>query len=292
MNNARPPQTTRLRKWVAGVGLLIVTGLFVAACGNSDSSSSSSDAAATTAWNLPNADLQNTRNVGGAINRSNVATLGVAWTVPITATGAFGAYSSTPVQANGVMYSQDLESNVQAIDLVSGKVLWTHKYNSTSVGPNGVTVVDGTVYGATGDSAFALDASSGDQIWIKKLTRNGNEGVDMPPGVHDGTVYVSTVPGNAKKFYAGSGQAVLWAMDASTGATKWKWDEVPANLWSDKHTRVNSGGGQWYPPAFDGDGNLYVGVSNPAPFPGRQGLSVGFEQAGAESLHRLDRQAR
>jgi outer membrane protein assembly factor BamB len=265
MKNARSPQTSRLAKWAAGVGLLIATSLVVTACGGG---SSSSNEPRVTAWNLPNGDLQNNRHVGGLINRSNVSTLGVAWTVPITAHGAFGGYSSTPVVEDGVMYAQDIDSNVQAIDLDSGEVLWTHKYNSTSVGPNGVSVVNGTVYGATADSAFALKASSGDQLWIKKLTRNANEGIDMPPGVHDGTVYVSTVPGNATKFYAGSGQAVLWAMDASTGATKWKWAEVPANLWSDKYTRFNSGGGQWYPPTFDGKGNLYVGVANPAPFPG------------------------
>ena len=101
-----------------------------------------------------------------------------------------------------------------------------------TIGPNGVTVADGTVYGATGDSAFALEAANGKQLWIKKLTRNANEGIDMAPGYNDNTVYVSTVPGNAKTFYAGNGQAVLTAMDASTGAIKWKWDEVPANLWS------------------------------------------------------------
>ena len=192
------------------------------------------------------------------------------------------------------MYTQDIDSNVQAVDLESGKVLWTHKYDSTSVGPNGLSVVNGTVYGATGDSAFALHASNGDQIWIKKLTRNGNEGVDMPPGVHDGTVYVSTVPGNAKKFYAGSGQAILWAMDASTGATKWKWPEVPADLWSAKHTRMNSGGGQWYPPTFDGHGNMYVGVANPAPFPGAPGFPWGSSRPGpdlyTDSIVKLDEQ--
>jgi outer membrane protein assembly factor BamB len=297
MKNARPPRTSRLGKWAAGVGLLIATSLFVVACGGSDNSSdnnSSANATGVTAWNLPNGDLQNTRNVGGPINPSNVSTLGVAWTLPITASGAFGGYSSTPVVADGVMYAQDIDSNVQAVDLDSGDVLWTHNYNSTSVGPNGLSVVDGTVYGATGDSVFALKASSGDQMWIKKLTRNANEGIDMPPGVHDGKVYVSTVPGNSKAFYAGSGQAVLWALNASSGATEWKWDEVPANLWSDKHTHVNSGGGQWYPPTFDGHGNLYVGVANPAPFPGSPGLPWGSGRPGpdlyTDSIVKLDEQ--
>ncbi len=291
MRNARRPLTNRLSSLVAGVGLLIATSLFVVACGGGSSNSS---ATRVTSWSLPNADLQNSRNVGGEINRSNVSTLGVAWTVPITASGAFGGYSSTPVVEDGVMYTQDIDSNVQAVDLESGKVLWTHKYDSTSVGPNGLSVVNGTVYGATGDSAFALHASNGDQIWIKKLTRNGNEGVDMPPGVHDGTVYVSTVPGNAKKFYAGSGQAILWAMDASTGSDQ---VEVAGGarepLVRQAHApelRRRS----VVPPTFDGHGNMYVGVANPAPFPGAPGFPWGSSRPGpdlyTDSIVKLDEQ--
>ena len=238
--------------------------------------------ALSTAWSLPGADLQNTRDVGGPINASNVSTLGVAWTDPITATTEFGGYSATPVVSGGVMYTQDLQSNVQAINLQSGKVLWTKKYNSTSIGPNGVTVANGTVFGATETSAFALQASTGKQIWIKKLIRNDHEGIDMPPGYHDGTVYVSTVPGNASNFYAGNGQAILWALDASNGAKRWKWDEVPTNLWSSAHTDINSGGGQWYPPTFDNQGNLYLGVANPAPFPGTAKYPWGSSRPGPD----------
>jgi glucose dehydrogenase len=52
-------------------------------------------------------------------------------------------------------------------------------------------------------------------------------------------------------------------------------EQVPANLWSSAHTSINSGGGLWDPPAFDSQGNLYVGVANPAPFPGAKGLPWG-----------------
>jgi outer membrane protein assembly factor BamB len=276
------------RTWGAG-GFVVLTAvcLLVAACGSSSSTSSSAagataatSTASSASWTLPGADLQNSRHVAGPINASNVSTLGVAWTVPLTASGTFGAYATTPVVVNGVMYTQDLASNVQAIDFKTGAVMWTHSYNSPDVGPNGVNVVDGTVYGATQSSAFALAAATGKQLWIKKLTRNGNEGIDMAPGVSGGTVYVSTVPGNATTFYAGSGQAVLWALDASTGATKWKWAEVPANLWSSAHTTINSGGGQWYAPTFDGQGNVYLGVSNPAPFAGTPKYPWGSSRPG------------
>jgi glucose dehydrogenase len=259
-----PPQQGRVpvHSWrLAGVCLLVASSLLVAACGgnsNSGSERAGNTTGTRTAWSLPGADLQNSRNVGGPINASNVSTLGVAWTVPITAHGAFGAYATTPVVANWVLYTQDLESNVQAINLASGKVLWTHKYNSANEGPNGVTFNDGTLYGATNSAAFALQASDGKQLWMKTLSRNGNEGIDMAPGYNDGTVYVSTVPGNPKAFYAGDGQAVLWAMDAKTGSTKWKFDQVPANLWSAAHKNINSGGGMWNPPTFDSVGDLYM----------------------------------
>ncbi len=269
--------------------LLVAVALLLAACGSSSSSSSTaSKTTATTAttpsagttWELPGANSENTRDVGGPINSSNVSTLGVAWTVPIVATGTFGAYATTPVVSDGVVYTQDLASNVYAINLESGKLLWIKKYNSPDEGPNGVTVANGTVYGATESSAFALQAATGEQLWVKKLTRNENEGIDMAPGYHDGTVYVSTVPGNAKAFYAGNGQAILYALNASTGAVKWKFEQVPANLWSNAHTHINSGGGLWDPPTFDSKGNLYIGIANPAPWPGSKTLPWGSSRPG------------
>jgi outer membrane protein assembly factor BamB len=275
---------------LAGFCLLAATILLVAACGSGGKTSSTSvpttpaahPTSALTTWSLPGADLQNTRDVGGPINSSNVSQLRVAWTVPITAHGAFGAYATTPVVANGVVYTQDLESNVQAINLTSGKVIWTHKYNSPNEGPNGVTFANGSLYGATNRAAFALDASTGKQLWTKTLILNASEGIDMAPGYNNGTVYVSTVPGNTNTFYAGNGQAVLWALDASTGATMWKFDEVPASLWSSPHKNINSGGGMWNPPTFDSEGNLYIGVSNPAPFTGSAKFPWGSSRPGPD----------
>ena len=270
--------------------LLVASSVLVAACGSAGKTSSAAVVSTTpphttsapTSWSLPGADLENSRDVGGPINASNVSTLGVAWTVPINAHGQFGAYATTPVVANGVLYTQDLASNVEAINLSSGKVIWTHRYNSPDEGPNGVTFANGKLYGATNRAAFALDASTGKQLWSRTLIRNAHEGINMAPGYNDGTVYVSTVPGNPNTFYAGNGQAVLWAMDASTGATKWKFDEVPANLWSRAHKNINSGGGLWDPPTFDSEGNLYIGVANPAPFTGSAKFPWGSSRPGPD----------
>jgi outer membrane protein assembly factor BamB/predicted lipoprotein with Yx(FWY)xxD motif len=285
---------------LAGFSLLAATILVVCACGSGSKTTSTAvptttpahPTSALTTWSLPGADPQNSRDVGGPINASNVSTLGVAWTVPINAHGLFGSYATTPVVAGGVVYTQDLDSNVQAIDLTSGRIIWSHKYNSPDEGPNGVTFANGKLYGATNRAAFALDAATGKQLWTRTLIRNASEGIDMAPGYNDGTVYVSTVPGNPNTFYAGNGQGVLWALDASTGATKWKFDEVPVNLWSAAHMNINSGGGLWNPPTFDSEGNLYIGVANPAPFTGSAKFPWGSSRPGpdvyTDSVVKLD----
>jgi outer membrane protein assembly factor BamB len=235
--------------------------------GTTTTPSSGASSGVASSWSQPNGNIAGTRDVASSINSSNVNQLGVAWTVPLTSkAGIFGNFATTPIVVNGVAYFQDLDSGVYAVNMKTGKVLWHTQYHSENIGPNGVSVVGGKVYGATATKAFALSAATGEQLWSKKLTRNPGEGIDMAPAINDGTVYVSTVPGNAKGFYTGNGVAVLWAMDASTGKVKWKWDEVPTSLWGNK--KVNSGGGQWQPPTFDSQGHLYLEVANPAPFVG------------------------
>lgn len=253
-------------------------------------SSSSGEEVSFNGSGYPNGDPANTRNETSTIKASNVDELQTAWTVPLTAESAFGAYASSPIISKGVVYSQDLESNVQAIDAESGEVLWTKKYESPDHGPNGVAVQDGMVFGATSTAAFALDQKTGKQLWSVTLVRNEVEGIDMAPGYHDGLVYVSTVPVNVSEFYGPGGVGILWALDAKTGKKVWSFDTVPKDLWG--RPDVNSGGGLWYPPAFDGKGSMYIGVGNPGPFPGTDKDPWGSSRPGpnlyTDSLVKLD----
>jgi alcohol dehydrogenase (cytochrome c) len=272
------------RPTVAAATLIIATAVAVGGCGSTSKSTAtgclagqssassggsaptaSSGSAAAPAWTLPGGNLQNTRDVASAVDSANVTTLGVAWCVPIPASsaGVSDGYATTPVVVNGVVYTQDLKSNVLAISLATGRVLWTHTYNSTNGGPDGVNVVNGVVYTATNHAAVALSAATGKQLWSRTLITNNHEGIDMAPGYDNDTVYVSTVPVNplVGEYLAG-GKGTLWALNARTGAPRWSWDEVQ-NLWGDP--AVNSGGGLWYPPSFDQAGDVYLGVANPGP---------------------------
>lgn len=265
---------------------LLAAALLAAGCGGG----SSGGEVSFDGSGYPNGDPANTRQVGGPIKASTVNELEVAWTLPINAESAFGSYASPPIVSKGVVYSQDLASNVQAIEAESGDVLWSKKYELPDHGPNGVVVQEGLVLGATPDSAFALDQETGKQVWSVQLIRNEQEGIDMAPGYHDGIVYVSTVPVNVGEFYGAGGVGILWALDAKTGKKLWHFDTVPKDLWG--KPEVNSGGGLWYPPAFDEKGSMYFGVGNPAPFPGTESEKWGSSRPGpnlySDALVKLD----
>ncbi len=258
----------------AVVVLLVIAGIAVA------SLSSSSTASSLTGSGYPNGNTSNTRYTGGPINSATVAKLETAWTLPLSAKSQYGSYSSSPIVSGGVVFSQDLASNVQAINLKTGKVIWTKTYESPDQGPNGLVVQGGRVYGATATAAFALDEKTGEQVWSVTLVRNEHEGIDMAPGYHDGIVYVATVPGNNSKFYGGGGVGILWALEARTGKRLWHFNTAPEDLWSSANAGVNSGGGLWYTPAFDDQGFMYIGTANPAPFPGTSQLPWGSSRPG------------
>lgn len=259
----------------AALASLIAVVALIAGCGGGDDGG---EPVTYTGDAYPNGDRANSRNAPGEINTSNVEELESAWTVPIEGEGAFGSYAASPVVAGGVIYSQDLVSNVQAIEQDSGDVLWTQTYNQPSLGPNGLVVVGERVYGTTPTDVFALDRESGKQLWRTILTRNEVEGIDLAPGFNEGMVYASTVPVNAGSLYEPGGVGILWALDGKTGKKRWSFDTVPKNLWG--NPQVNSGGGVWYTPAFDEEGFMYFGVGNPAPFPGTQEDPFGSSRPG------------
>ncbi|MGH3234765.1 MAG: PQQ-binding-like beta-propeller repeat protein, partial [Streptosporangiaceae bacterium] len=284
------------RPVVAGAALVVAAGLVAGGCSSSSSSSrtlacpskhgtavTGTAPAATgrpaAGWTQPDADLASTRYVTSAITSANVSKLGVAWTVPLTmnTTHTDGAYATTPVIVNGVVYVQDLDSDVFAISLATGKVLWTHDYNSPDGGPDGVNVAGGVVYAATAKAAVALDAATGAQLWSRTLIGNDHEGIAMAPGYNNGTVYVSTVPANVTTVYGAGGQGILWALNARTGTPEWSWNQ-DQNLWG--NPGVNSGAGLWYTPSFDAQGNIYLGIANPAPIFGTKSYPLGSSRPG------------
>jgi outer membrane protein assembly factor BamB len=113
-----------------------------------------------------------------------------------------------------------MKSNVFALDLAAGAVRWRHLFGDTNQGPNGLAVVSDRVYGATDTTAFALSAKTGRLIWGRFLVTHTQPFVDMAPQFANGLVYIVTIgqgPG---------GRGTLYALDAKTGALRWKFDTI------------------------------------------------------------------
>ena len=232
-------------------------------------------------WALANKDYANTRSANSTIDSSNVSRLGVAWTFAIPGTGSYGAAATSPLIIDGVVYLEDLQSNVVAIDLQSGAVKWEHDYNDLNYGPDGPAVGYGKLFVNVGHTnVAALDLQTGNEVWNQQVTQKDTEGIDIQPTVYDGLVYVSTVPGNANSnWYTAGVSGILYALDAQTGNVVWQFNTSKDNLWG--HPDLNSGGGAWYTPAIDTQSDtVFFDIGNPAPWPGTSQYPNGSSRPG------------
>jgi alcohol dehydrogenase (cytochrome c) len=222
-------------------------------------------------WPAPNRDLASTRSAPGPSLRGPERTLRVRWRFRLRGKVGFsGVFASTPVVRGGRVYIQDLNSNVFALALADGRLLWTHRYDRPDGGPNGVSVSGGLVVGNTDTSAFALDADDGHEIWRRRLTSSPNP-ITIAPTVANGRVYTSSTG------QAPGGRGVVYALDLTTGRVEWRFDTIAAP-W--RFPKEASGGGAWYPPSVDSEGRVYVGLSNPYPWGGSREHPNGGAYAG------------
>ncbi|MGZ4381776.1 MAG: outer membrane protein assembly factor BamB family protein, partial [Gaiellaceae bacterium] len=219
-------------------------------------------------WPLPNGDLAGTRAAAdSSITARNVGRLQARWRFRFTAKPSLsGLFASTPVADRDTVYFQDLQSDVYALDRSTGKARWGHLYHARNDGPNGLALGDGRVYGATDSDAFALSASTGEPLWSRHLTSASEQFVDVAPMPWKGLVFVGTVG------YRPFGRGAIYALDARTGAVRWKFQTVehPWPLPLDA-----GGGGIWYPVSIDSLGRLYAGTANPTPWGGTPQLPNG-----------------
>ncbi len=242
-------------------------------------------------WPVPGADYDNSRTAtGSSITTDNVADLTVMWTAELPDAGSM---PTTPIVLDDVVYVEGGRGSIAAVSLADGSVRWTTPQSGPNIGPTGVAVADGVVFGLSGpDSVQAVDAATGDQLWVTTITDTPTTGVDIQPQVADGLVLVSTVPVSLSGIYTGGDRGIVKALDAATGEVVWEFDTVLGDdLWG--NPEVNSGGGAWYPPAVDLEaGIVYIGVANPAPFPGTPEFPNGSSRPGdnlyTDSLVALD----
>ena len=198
--------------------------------------------AGASSWPYPDHDPSNSRlATGSPIDAANVSRLTTAWKVT-----ASGGLPTSPIVVGRSAFVEDQVGEVFDIDLDSGHVLWKSPSNGYSVGPEGLAVGWGKVFGVTPTSLFALDEKTGAPLWSTRLTRTATEGIDVQPQVVGREVIASTVPVSVKGIYIGGDRGYIDAVDESSGRLLWDFDTVASpTLWG--NPAVNSGGGSWYP---------------------------------------------
>ena len=245
----------------------MVAGTTTTTLADADTDADGDEAAGTRGeWPTAGRDLDNSRAVlDSRVTAATVGGLTELWRAPLDGAGAL---STAPVVVDGTVFLQGASGQVVALDLASGDVVWAAEPTGFNIGPYGVAVDDERVYGLDGtQGVVALDRATGDRLWATDITPTPTVGIDIQPIVVDGLVLASSVPVSTGGIYAPGDRGVIHALDAETGAVRWTFDTVEGDLWG--HPEVNSGGGAWYPPAVDRERGLaYVGVANPAPFPG------------------------
>ena len=212
-------------------------------------------------WPAPGQSLNGARAVrGGPLTPKTVGWLAVRWRFRIPAQPReSGVLTATPLVAGDTVFVQDMLSNVYALDRETGAPRWSHRFGAGTPGPNGLALGYGRVFGSTDSVAFALNARTGRLVWQQRLVSRIETFVDIAPVVANGLVYTATVG------YTPGSRGALYALDAHTGAVRWRFDTI-LGPW--RFPAEAGGGGAWYPAAVDGDGRVYFGTANPTPWGG------------------------
>lgn len=197
---------------------------------------------------------------------------------------------STPLVVDGIMYVTASWSIVHAVDVRTGKRIWTfdpqvpEDYGSKGccdVVNCGVALYQGKVFVASFDGRLiAVDAATGAKLWEKDTIVNRNMAYTITgaPRVLKGKVII----GNGGADFGVRGYVT--AYDANNGDQKWRWFVVPrdpakpcedasmataAKTWdpAGKYWEAGGGGTAWDTLTFDPALNLmYIGTGNGSPW--------------------------
>jgi alcohol dehydrogenase (cytochrome c) len=204
------------------------------------------------------------------IDRSNVNRLKIIWMYQIKAHHKF---ETTPLVFDGIMYITEPPSDVTAIDLRTGRSIWSFRRPVPAVPVccgqvnRGVAALDDQLFIGTLDShLIALDMKTGRVRWdVEVADHKTAHSITLAPLVIKDKVII----GIAGAEYGIRG--FLDAYDAKTGKRAWRFWTVPGpgepgnETWSGDSWK-HGGAPTWITGSYDSEANLvYWGTGNPGP---------------------------
>ena len=205
-----------------------------------------------------------------SIDRSNVNHLALKWLHQFESKPNLEV---TPLVRNGTMFVSLPGCVVEALDAVTGRAIWTwHCKPANMLGGEfgkvnrGLALLDDKVFYAAQDATlFALDATTGKQLW-KAVVEQDNQVyyITGAPLAFRDVVVTGT---STRKV----GRAVIAAYDVNTGKERWRFHTVPGpgergnETWAGDSWKVG-GGPAWVTGSYDPELDLlYWGIGNPKP---------------------------
>ncbi len=205
------------------------------------------------------------------IHRDNISRLQPAWIYQINARDPFQA---TPLVADGVLYVSEPPSDVTALDLETGRPLWSYRRSLpegviTCCGRvnRGVALLDDQVILGTIDAHLvALDAATGRVRWdVEVADYRQAYSITVSPLALEDKVIVGIAGG---EFGI---RGFLDAYDAASGERLWRFWTVPGpgepgnETWEGESWRSGAAA-TWITGAYDSELDLiYWGTGNPGP---------------------------
>jgi alcohol dehydrogenase (cytochrome c) len=213
------------------------------------------------------------------IDRSNVANLKGVWRTRLDGSGVGPQYSgeAQPLVVDGVIYVPTGASDLFAIDVTSGAVLWSYRSSLDAAidtvccgwTSRGVAHGGGRIYlGRLDGQLVALDAKTGAVAWTTQAERwQDGFSITNAPLYHDGLV----ITGFSGAEYGVRGR--VKAFDAMTGELRWTFYTIPGRgepgneTWpQDNEVWQHGGATVWHTPAVDPElGLIYFSTGNPGP---------------------------
>jgi len=211
------------------------------------------------------------------INRRNVHELRLVWTRPLYQ----GVQEGTPLVYDGVMYFPHPNDITQAIDAVTGDLIWEYRRPAPSdvndyvlfpsINRNLAIYGNNILDNGADNYAYAVDARTGELAWETRILdyRLGGQ-ASGGPIVANGKV----ISGRSCAPKGGPEACVITAFDALTGEELWRTQTIPRpgepgdETWGDIPYEERRHVGTWLVPSFDPELNqVYIGTSVTSPAP-------------------------
>ena len=214
------------------------------------------------------------------IDRENVGELQMVWSRALRP----GLQQGTPLVYNGVMYMPNPRDVIQAIDAVTGDLIWEYRRDrpddladymiGSLIDTNRNLAIHGHLIIDTSadEYVFALDATTGALVWETQILDYTVHPANQTSGpiIANGKV----ISGRSCAPKGGPNACVIVAHDASTGEELWRRRLIPASgepgneSWGDVPFEERKHVGAWMVPSYDPALNLvYIGTSVTSPAP-------------------------